>query len=143
MKILTPKFFDQFEPCYPPGDALGCEWKGTIVDLLKIDTIDVEDKLWAATRPGILSDKTLRLFAVACAKSVSHLIIDPRSLNAIEVAERFARGNASQKELAAAGSAARSAAWAAAWSAAGAAAWAAAWDDQIKILLEIIEQEEV
>ena len=72
------------------------------------------------------NEKNERLFAVWCARNTpmrdgrttSALLTDPRSVAALEVAERFAHGNASADELAAAGSAA--------WSAAGAAAWAAA-----------------
>ncbi len=69
-----------------------------------------------------LSDKQLRLFAVRCARRVQHLMTDPRSIKALDVAERYANGQATDDEL----SAARYAAWAAA-SAAEAAASAAAW----------------
>ena len=85
-------------------------------------------------------DRTLRLFAVWCARNtplpdgrkVGDMLTDPRSLAALDVAERYANGNAKDDELAAA----RAAAWAAAWDAARAAArdaawaaaWAAAWD---------------
>jgi hypothetical protein len=60
------------------------------------------DLLWAATRPGVLTDKELRLFAVFCARSVQHLMTDPRSRDAIEVAERHANGLATDDELRAA-----------------------------------------
>jgi hypothetical protein len=73
--------------------------------------------------------KHWRLFAVWCARQVQHLLTDQRSLNALDVAERHARGLATDEELAAAEVAARDAAWAArdaAGDAAGAAAWAAA-----------------
>ena len=80
-------------------------------------------------------DRTLRLFAVWCARNtpmsdgrkVGDLLTDPRSLAALEVAERYAHGNATDKELAAARDAAWSAAWDAARDAARDAAWAAAW----------------
>jgi hypothetical protein len=96
------------------------------------------------------NERTLRLFAVWCAREVLKLVDNPdqRSVAACDVAEKYANGDATQKELAAAGDAAGAAAWAAAWdaardaardaawdaardaarAAAGAAAWAAAWD---------------
>ena len=89
--------------------------------------------IWVATRPGVLTERELRLFAVWCARSVQHLLTDPRSFEAITVAERYANGDATEGELAAARDAAwvaaRDADWEAAWSAAkaaSAAAWAAA-----------------
>ena len=84
--------------------------------------------IWIATRHGVMTDKDARLFACWCVRQIWHLLTDERSKNAVRVAERFARGKATQEELAAAeaaGAAARAAAWAGA--AAGAAAWAAAW----------------
>jgi hypothetical protein len=80
-------------------------------------------------------DKEIRLYAVWCARQVQHLMLDERSLATLDVAERYAYGQASAKELKVARAAARAAAvavWApagaAAWEAAGAAAWDAAWD---------------
>ena len=74
-----------------------------------------------------VTDRELRLIAVKCARQVQHLMKDERSINALDVAERFANGEATQEELNAAGDAAR-AAWAAAMAAGAAAgaAWAAA-----------------
>lgn len=95
--------------------------------------------LWVATRPGVLTEKDLRRFAVHCARSVQHLLTDDRSKSAIAVAERYTSGEASDEELrvarataldatlaafnaARAASNAASAASDAAW-----AAWEAAW----------------
>jgi len=79
--------------------------------------------------------KELRLFAVRCAREVKHLLKDQRSLDALDVAEKYARGKATDQELdaardaamAAAGDAAMVASWAAAWATAMDASWAAAW----------------
>jgi hypothetical protein len=69
------------------------------------------DLIWIATRPGVLDERTLRLFAVWCARRVQHLMTDPRSISALDVAESHANGQATNEELAAAGDAA--------WDAAG------------------------
>lgn len=84
--------------------------------------------IWVATRPSVLTDKELRLFAVYCARQVQHLMTDPRSIEAIDVAEKFVQGKASDDELARARTAADAAKAAAdaAWAAAD-ATWAAAW----------------
>ena len=84
--------------------------------------------LWVATRPGVLTDRELRLFAVWSARQVQHLMTDARSQAALGVAERHANGEAIDQELAAAGDAAWDAAGDAAWDAAGDAARAAAGD---------------
>lgn len=76
-------------------------------------------------------DREMRLYAVWCARQVQHLMKDQRSLEALDVTEKFANGLASREELAAATKTARAAANAtayAAMSAAAAAARAAAWD---------------
>lgn len=66
------------------------------------NTAKPEWLLWIATREGVLSNKELRSFAVFCARQVQHLMEDTRSINAIDVAERFANGLATNEELAAA-----------------------------------------
>ena len=92
-------------------------------------TCSPEDLIWAATRPGVLTDKELRLFAVYCARSVQHLMRDPRSIAAIDVAERYACGLATDDELRAAWFSAACAASAAALSAISAASAAASAAD--------------
>ena len=93
--------------------------------LTVLDSNGLDDTLWCF-RAVDGFDKEKRLFAVWCARQVQHLLTDPRSLVALDVAERFALGAATLAELDAAWAAARSAAWAAARDAAWDAAWAAA-----------------
>ncbi|MDW9251239.1 hypothetical protein C7S16_6616 [Burkholderia thailandensis] len=110
-----------------------------LLDILKSNGLD--DALWTL-RCISGADRDLRLFAVWCARQVEHLMQDQCSKDALNVAERFANGEATDEERVAARDAARdaapdaaraaaraaagAAAWAAAWAAAGAAAWAAA-----------------
>ena len=111
---------------------------------------------WMLAKQPNKPEKELRLFAVWCARQVQHLMKDKRSLDALDVAERFALGKASVEELRAAWDAARAAgaadaagaargaadaAWYAAWAAgaAGAAALGAARDAQLKQFKKMIE----
>lgn len=84
--------------------------------------------LWIAEKLGQKpDDRTLRLFAIWCARNTplsdgrktGDLLTDPRSLAALEVAERFADGRATNDEL--------DAAWVAAWVVQAAAESDAAW----------------
>ena len=100
-----------------------------------LDSNGIDDTIWCF-RAVEGHDKEKRLFAVWCARQVQHLMEDQRSIDALDVAERYANGLATDDELsaarfdarAAAKIAARAAAWAAAgdaWFAARAADWAA------------------
>ncbi|MFU2053320.1 hypothetical protein [Bordetella hinzii] len=104
--------------------------------ILKSNGLD--DALWALRCVrGV--DRDARLFAVWCARQVEHLMTDQRSKNSLAVAERFAKGEATEAERAAAWAAARDAARAAARAAAGAAAWAAARDAQKEMFIAMCE----
>jgi len=89
--------------------------------------------LWAAIQPGVFSDTVVRKLACRFVRetpigdgTVWDLLEDERSRKAVEVAERYADGNATDAELFAAYTAACAAADAAACIATGSAAWAAA-----------------
>ena len=94
----------------------------------------LDDALWCL-RAVEGRDREIRHYMVWCARQVQHLMTDPRSINALDVAEKFADGLATQEELdaalAAANDAANDAASDAAWAAsdaAGDAAWKAGRD---------------
>ena len=97
-----------------------CEdgWKRLLIDLGKtkaddeplplvsiLDSNGIDDASWCL-RAVEGFDKEKRLFAVWCARQVQHLLTDPRSIAALDVAERFAYGEATQEELEAAWAAA-------------------------------------
>lgn len=91
-----------------------------------LESNGLNDALWCL-RAVTSRDQEIRLLAVEYARSVQHLMPDPRSLTALDVAERYANGLATRGELNAALAAARDAAGDAAGDAARCAAWAA-WD---------------
>ena len=93
-----------------------------------LDSNGLDDALWALRCiKNADKDKDIRLFAIWCARQVEHLMDDQRSKNALNVAELYANGFASDGDLCTALAAARDAAMDAAWDDAIDAAWAAAW----------------
>ena len=134
MKISTKDFCVLHSACSDGRKwALGISDDLAVVWDAMISGHRLDWLLWTATRPGVFSDRTLRLLAcrfvretpLADGRKVWDLLTDQRSLAAVEAAERHARGEATDAELAAAWAAARDAARDAAWPAD--AAWAAAW----------------
>lgn len=108
-------------------------------ELLSLETIlesnGLDDALWAL-RSVEGRQGAMRLYACYCARAALPIFEkeypkDNRPRQAIETAERFAKGKATAEELSAAWDAARDAAWdaarVAAMDAARAAAWVAAW----------------
>ena len=112
---------------YATGHILGrCEYRGVVWD--------ADGTKWAARERRCIArvDASAWLRFAACHFAEEALraagVTDKRSHNAISVARRFAIGEATAADLAAARDAARSAAWSAARSAAWSAARDAAWD---------------
>jgi len=83
----------------------------------------LDDALWAL-RAVKNADRDCRHYAVWCAREVQHLMTDPHCIHALDVAERYADGQATDDEL----KAARAATWKIARAAERATAWEAAWD---------------
>jgi hypothetical protein len=96
------------------------------LDLLTVlESNGLDDTLWCLQAVDGF-DREKRLLAVAFAREVQHLMKDPRSIAALNVAERFANGEATQEELNAACAATRAASYADAAAYAARAADAAA-----------------
>ena len=70
-----------------------------------LDSNGLDDALWCL-RAVDGYKKEIMLFAVWCARQVQHLMTDKRSIDALDVAERFASGQATSDELDAARAAA-------------------------------------
>ena len=130
----TPAVEGKIVPCkngyHVTGAAHLLDWANAQLYEAEVDEpVEGTEKL--ACRRGRLTrkidtwnDKILRLFACWCVRQVWPLLTDERSRNAVEVAERYANGAATDEELYAARDAARAAARDAG-DAADAAAWAA------------------
>ena len=127
MKTISNEIIRKFAPCYDPSEVVQdetevlpvAEWVAKYRECVK----NKADIVWLLCREEFLSAKDLRLFAIWCAREALKLVEnpDPRSVEATNVAERFANGEATSDELYAARDAARDAARAAAWDAARAA----------------------
>ena len=109
MKTFTIADIRSWDPCYDPNKHLPEDWSGTVLEILNYKTISPKDKLWVVCREDLIDAKTLRLFAVWCARQVEHLMTDNKSKQALDVAERFAHGKATSGELACANVAAAAA----------------------------------
>ena len=144
-KEITYNDLVAMNPCYTP-DEIGITkgFKMPVVEFIKEYRDKVKSKydiIWVICRNDYMTDKDLRLFAVWCAREALKLVDNPdeRSINACDVAERYANGEATDNELTAAWdaawdaardaarAAARDAARDAAWDAAMGASWYAAW----------------
>ena len=149
MKTVTPEQFKEFGPCwletavgrqrYARVAAMRDEWSA--LDVLALDGVSNEDKLWAVLREEFIDAPVLHEYACRCAEYALTFVREPDSLSiaAIEAKRKWLRGEISNDDLTAArvacdaafdaNAAARAAAWAAiaaAIAAANAAALAAA-----------------
>ena len=143
MKTVTYEEFLEFAPCWLDEEGGAARLKAyfdrfggrmSALDILNLDDVSAEDKLWSVLREEFIPAPILHEFACVFAEYALTLIDnpDPRSINAIEVKRAWIRGEATDKELDTARGAACSAAKKAARSAARnaarvarAAAWAA------------------
>ena len=106
-------------------------WLGPVIyeaeargDVIETDDKIVVPEVRLLRRVPTWNERTARLFACDCAERSLDMVerrgskVDPRSRKTIEVARRFAAGEATRGELVAARDAASAAAWDAAWDAA-------------------------
>ena len=179
MKTVTVGQFRNFGPCwletaagrqrYARIAAMRDEWSA--LDVLALDGVSNEDKLWAVLREEFIDAPVLHEYACRCAEYALTFVREPdsRSIAAIEAKRKWLRGEISNDDLTAARAAAaraaaawdanaaawaanaaraaaardaNAAAWAAAAWAANAAANAAAWEHEVKLLKELLREVE-
>lgn len=118
---------NRIRACGPCKDG----WKKLLAGLGKTEADDeplpyariveingIDDALWAC-RAEPQYDRDWRIFAIWCARTAIKYTDDYRSVSAVCIAERYARGMATKDQLA--------------------AATAAAWDAQTNKFLEVVE----
>ena len=88
------------------------EGKVSALDILNLDNVSAEDRLWTVLREEFIPAPILHEFACVCAEYALTLIEnpDPRSIKAVEVKRAWMRGEATDGELDTARAAAREAA---------------------------------
>jgi hypothetical protein len=101
MKTFNVSDIRKLDPCTDPTKYVKESWTGTVIDILSLNDVPPEHRLWVAFHKELISAKTLRLFAVWCARQALALVEnpDPRSVEACNVSERFALGKATSEEL--------------------------------------------
>ena len=145
MKTITYEDFVSFKPCWLTDEeerdkhadqlagyrAMRDEWSA--LDILRLDEVDAEDRMWLVLREELIDAPILHEFACQCAERALSRIGKPdeRSVAAIEAKRKWMRGEIPEEAMDAAldeaWNAARAAARAAEWAAACAAARDAAW----------------
>ncbi len=151
MKTFTYKKLMSWDPCYDPVEiGMPENWQGTIfewIDEFRGKVKNPTDVLWVVLRNDFMTDQKLRLYACWCAEEALKLIDNPdrRSIQTIEMAKKYAVGEATAKELitvnADAWITALDAAWLAACDQAWFAARAATSEKQIDKLIEFLQKE--
>jgi len=114
-KTISNQIIKQFRPCYDPSEVITDETEELSVKqwVEKYrNIVPAKDILWLLLREEFLSRKDLILFSVWCAREALKLIEKPdkRSVEACNVAERYANGEVTKEELLAASDAALNAA---------------------------------
>lgn len=148
MKSITYEEFLEFEPCWLKTEYGAARLKKigarkerwTALDILALEDVSAEDKLWAVLREELIDAQILHEFACWCAEdALSHVEnADERSWNAIKVKRAWLRWEASDAEL----TAARDDAWAAALAAAAAIPLKMEWNSvPFDVLLAIDRSE--
>lgn len=147
MKTVTFEQFLTFGPCWLKEEggwerleriaSRKKEWTALDVMRLPDDEVSPKDKLWVVLREEFVDARTLHEFACICAERALTLkgVKDEQCWNAIKAKRAWLRGEISDDELYAAGTAA----WTEAWDAGRSAASAAERKWQCGKLIDLLE----
>ena len=101
-KSVTYEEFLTFDPCWLETEEgrekleeIGRKKeRWTALDILELEEVSAEDKLWAVLREELIEAPVLHEFACRCAEEAPKLVKnpDPRSVAAIEAKRRWLRG---------------------------------------------------
>ena len=104
MKTINNELIRSFRPCYDPSEK-GIPDSETLLVQGWVEkyraVVPAEDIIWLLCHEKLLGKRDLRLFAVWCAREALSPVEnpDPRIVKACDVAERYANGEATEKEL--------------------------------------------
>jgi hypothetical protein len=103
-KTISNKIIRTFNPCYDPSEVIKDENEELpIKDWVQKyrNVVPANDIIWLLSRKEFISEKDLILFVVWCAREALKLFENPdeRSVEACNVAERYANGQATKEEL--------------------------------------------
>jgi hypothetical protein len=106
-KTISNEIIRKFHPCYDPSDVIKDENEELpIKDWVHKyrDVVPAKDIFWLLLRKEFISERDLILFVVWCARELLKPIENPDEIivNACNVAERYANGQATKEELLAA-----------------------------------------
>jgi hypothetical protein len=103
-KTISNAIIREFKPCYDPSKVITDENEElTVKEWVEKyrRVVPIKDIIWLLVRKEFLSAKDLRLFAVWCAREALKLIENPdeRIVEACNVSEKYANGEATKEEL--------------------------------------------
>jgi hypothetical protein len=103
-KTISNAIIRKFHPCYDPSKVIKDETEElTVKEWVEKyrSIVPAKDIVWLLLREEFMSEKDLILFVVRCAREALKLVENPdeRSVNACNVAERYANGEATKEEL--------------------------------------------
>lgn len=98
MQLINSEYIRTLNPCEEGIENFETQYpnfEGTIVDILKLDNVPFDDKVWLATK--VVDLKTLQLWSVECAESVLHIYEkefpnDKRVRECLEVTRKVING---------------------------------------------------